>query len=245
MADYTAKHTDDMEDAFGGSFVKVRAELGVTVFGVQVIQLPPDADGYPEHDHADDGQEEMYTALGGSGWLDIEGERVDLAPDTFVRVAPGTKRKIFAGTQGLRLLASAARPANRTRCRRSACSRAPSRRDIRGGLEVRGPVAAFFWGGMLYTVLYMAATRTQVYLTQSQRDRIEQLRAADGRSLAEVIRAALDEYLATHGSAAEEARRAEMQRVLDETFGIAPDFEVPPRDEWDRFDSNWNRIERS
>ncbi len=89
----------------------------------------------------------------------------------------------------------------------------------------------------------MAATRTQVYLTQSQRDRIEQLRAADGRSLAEVIRAALDEYLDTHGRAAEEARRAEMQRVLDATFGLAPDFEVPSRDDWDRFDSNWNRIE--
>ncbi len=104
MADFTAKHSDDMEAAYDGSFVKVRAELGVTAFGVQVIQMPPDADGYPEHDHAEDGQEEMYTALGGSGWLDIEGERVDLAPDTFVRVAPGTKRKVFAGTQGLRML---------------------------------------------------------------------------------------------------------------------------------------------
>ncbi|HXW33759.1 MAG TPA: CopG family transcriptional regulator [Acidimicrobiales bacterium] len=91
----------------------------------------------------------------------------------------------------------------------------------------------------------MAATRTQVYLTQSQRDRIEALRASDGRSLAEVIRAALDEYLATHGAAVEEARRVELRRVLDETFGIAPDFEVPSREEWDRFDSNWNRVERS
>jgi Arc/MetJ-type ribon-helix-helix transcriptional regulator len=98
---------------------------------------------------------------------------------------------------------------------------------------------------LLYTVLYMAtATRTQVYLTQEQRDRIEQLRAHDGRTLAEVIRAALDEYLATHGRAAEEKWRAETQRVLDETFGIAPDLEVPSRDEWDRFDADWNRIER-
>ena len=104
MADYTAKHADDMEAAYEGGFVKVRAELGVSAFGVQIIQLPPEADGYPEHDHSEDGQEEMYTALGGSGWLDVEGERVDLAPDTFVRVAPGTKRKVFAGTQGLRML---------------------------------------------------------------------------------------------------------------------------------------------
>jgi Arc/MetJ-type ribon-helix-helix transcriptional regulator len=90
----------------------------------------------------------------------------------------------------------------------------------------------------------MAATRTQVYLTQEQRDRIEELRASDGRTLAEVIRTALDEYLATHGRADEEQERAETQRVFDETFGIAPDFQVPPREEWNRFDLDWNRIER-
>ncbi len=98
---------------------------------------------------------------------------------------------------------------------------------------------------MLYTALYMAAaTRTQVYLTQEQRDRIEELRAHDGRTLAEVIRTALDEYLATHGRVAEEARLAKRQRVLDETFGIAPNFPYPNRDEPDRFDRDWNRIER-
>jgi predicted DNA-binding protein len=98
---------------------------------------------------------------------------------------------------------------------------------------------------VLYTALYMAtATRTQVYLTQEQRDRIEELRAHDGRTLAEVIRTALDEYLATHGRAAEEARRAQTQRVFDETFGSMPDMEYPDREEWDRFDLDLNPIER-
>ncbi|HUN77882.1 MAG TPA: CopG family transcriptional regulator [Solirubrobacteraceae bacterium] len=90
----------------------------------------------------------------------------------------------------------------------------------------------------------MATTRTQVYLTQEQRDRIEELRASDGRTLAQVIRAALDEYLETHGRAAEAKRRAEHRRVLDETFGIAPDFPYPNREESDRFDLDWNRTER-
>jgi Arc/MetJ-type ribon-helix-helix transcriptional regulator len=79
-----------------------------------------------------------------------------------------------------------------------------------------------------------ASTRTQVYLTQEQRDRIEELRAHDGRSLAEVIRTALDEYLATHGREAEQAQREKRRRVLDETFGIAPDFPYPDRSDWDR-----------
>jgi Arc/MetJ-type ribon-helix-helix transcriptional regulator len=90
----------------------------------------------------------------------------------------------------------------------------------------------------------MAATRTQVYLTENQRREIEELRARDGRTLAEVVRAALDEYLATHVPAAAETRRAKRQRVLDETFGIAPDFPYPNRDEPDRFDRDWNRIEQ-
>ena len=80
----------------------------------------------------------------------------------------------------------------------------------------------------------MAATRTQVYLTKEQRDRIDDLRARDGRTLAEVIRAALDEYLSTHGREAAERERAERERALDETFGVAPDFPYPERSDWDR-----------
>lgn len=80
----------------------------------------------------------------------------------------------------------------------------------------------------------MAATRTQVYLTEEQRREIEELRARDGRTLAEVIRAALDEYLQTHGRESREREREETQRVLDETFGIAPEFPYPDRSDWDR-----------
>jgi Ribbon-helix-helix protein, copG family len=89
-----------------------------------------------------------------------------------------------------------------------------------------------------------AATRTQVYLTTDQRRQIDELRARDGRTLAEVVRAALDEYLDAHGRDAVRRERVEMQRVLDETFGIAPDLPYPNRDEQDRFDLDWNRRER-
>src|ERR1700682_3450427 len=110
MSDYTAKHIKDMEAGFGGGFVKARAELGVTAFGMQVIQLPPDYGDYPEHDHAESGQEEVFLAIGGSGWIDIEGERVDLDRKTFVRVGPEAKRKVYAGPEGLRLLAIGGAP---------------------------------------------------------------------------------------------------------------------------------------
>ncbi|HMD52425.1 MAG TPA: hypothetical protein VKG62_06890 [Solirubrobacteraceae bacterium] len=104
MADYTAKQIGEMETAFGGGFVKARAELGVSSFGMQVIRMPPNYGDYPEHDHEQDGQEEVYLAMKGSGWIDVDGEQVDLDGDTLVRIAPGTKRKVHAGPDGLQLL---------------------------------------------------------------------------------------------------------------------------------------------
>lgn len=104
MADYTAKRLRDMEAGFGGGFVKVRAELGVGAFGMQVIRMPPEYSDYPEHDHAESGQEEVFFAIGGSGWMEIDGERVELDGETFVRVGPNVKRKVFAGPEGIRLL---------------------------------------------------------------------------------------------------------------------------------------------
>jgi hypothetical protein len=99
-----------MEASYGGGFVKARAELGVSAFGMQVIQLPPDFGDYPEHDHSDSGQEEVYLSIGGSGWIEIDGERVDLDTDTFVRVGPAARRKMYSGPEGLRVLAIGGAP---------------------------------------------------------------------------------------------------------------------------------------
>jgi len=110
MSDYTAKRISEMEAGYGGGFVKVRAELGVTAFGMQVIQLPPDYADYPEHDHAESAQEEVFAVLSGSGWMDVEGERVELDPETLVRVGAETKRKVYAGPQGIRMLVTGGCP---------------------------------------------------------------------------------------------------------------------------------------
>jgi mannose-6-phosphate isomerase-like protein (cupin superfamily) len=105
MSDYTAKQINEMETLFGGGMKKARAELGVTSFGMQVIDLPPSYADYPEHDHAEEAQEEVFAILHGSGHMDIEGERVELNPKVLVRVGPTTKRKVYAGPEGLRMLA--------------------------------------------------------------------------------------------------------------------------------------------
>lgn len=105
MADYAVRKIDEMEAVYGGAFKRARAELGVESFGLQVMDLPPSAHQYPEHDHAGDGQEEVYVALRGSGEVEIDGERHPLDSETMVRVSAGTRRKIWPGSQGLRVLA--------------------------------------------------------------------------------------------------------------------------------------------
>ena len=105
MAGFAVKRIDEMEAIFFGSFKKARAELGITSFGIQVIDMPPNAEQYPEHDHSEDGQEEVYIVLKGSGEIEIDGERHPIDPDTFVRVSAGTRRKLFPGDEGMRILA--------------------------------------------------------------------------------------------------------------------------------------------
>jgi predicted DNA-binding protein len=71
----------------------------------------------------------------------------------------------------------------------------------------------------------MSATRTQVYLTEEQRRRIDALMASEGVTMAEVIRRALDAYLEAE---------VEPASALAATFGGDPTVSVPSRDEWDR-----------
>jgi mannose-6-phosphate isomerase-like protein (cupin superfamily) len=106
MANYTVKRIDDMEGVYGGSFKRARAELGVESWGMQVMDLPPNMrDQYPEHDHSEDRQEEVYLVLRGSAEIEIDGNSYTLDPDTMVRVGPGVKRMIRTGSEPCRLLA--------------------------------------------------------------------------------------------------------------------------------------------
>jgi hypothetical protein len=104
MAGHAVKRIDEMEAVYGGAFKRARAELGVESFGMQVIDMPANFDGYPEHDHAEDGQEEVFVALRGGGEIEIAGERYPLDPEHIARVASGVKRKVWPGEQGIRML---------------------------------------------------------------------------------------------------------------------------------------------
>jgi mannose-6-phosphate isomerase-like protein (cupin superfamily) len=104
MSTHVVKRIDEMEGIYGGAFKRVRAELGVESFGMQIIDMPPGYEGYPEHDHSEDGQEEVYLALRGGGEIEIEGERYPLDPEHVAKVGPGIKRKLWPGEEGVRVL---------------------------------------------------------------------------------------------------------------------------------------------
>lgn len=128
MADVTHTRIEDL-DAIQGffegiKFHKAGAGLGVSSFGISIIDLAPGADEYPEHDHSEEGiggemfskrpqqlgQEEVYIALRGSGTLEADGERYPLDAEHIVRVGPAVRRKVTPGPDGIRLLALGATP---------------------------------------------------------------------------------------------------------------------------------------
>jgi quercetin dioxygenase-like cupin family protein len=110
MADVTVKQLENFDAAYGGVMKRVRAGLGVTSFGMQVFDLPANLDAYPEHDHSDDGQEEVYTVLEGAATLKVDGEEHELRPGVFARVGPGQTRKLMTGDQPARVLALGGTP---------------------------------------------------------------------------------------------------------------------------------------
>ena len=110
MPDVTVKRTEDFEAIFGGGFRKVRAGLGVSSFGIAVIDLPPNFDMYPEHDQSHDHQEEVYTALSGTATLQVGGEEHTLEPGVWARIGPDEKRKIVTGDEPARILALGGTP---------------------------------------------------------------------------------------------------------------------------------------
>jgi len=104
MADVTVKRLEEFDAIFGGGMRRVRAGLGVTSFGMQVMELPPDFSMYPSHDHSHDAQEEVYLTLGGRATMQVGDEEFTLEPGVFARVGPGQKRKLLTGDEGARIL---------------------------------------------------------------------------------------------------------------------------------------------
>ena len=103
QAPIAAAAIDDLPQLWDGFAKLVRAGLGITAFGVQIMDMPP---GHvtKSHDESDSGQQELYLAMRGSGEVVAGDQRFPLDPDHVVRVNAGVDRILTAGPDGVRVL---------------------------------------------------------------------------------------------------------------------------------------------
>jgi mannose-6-phosphate isomerase-like protein (cupin superfamily) len=90
---------DEMGD---GPFRKVRRELGVTAFGVNVLVLAPGVVGRP---HYHDEQDELYFVHKGRARFEVGGEERELGPGELCHVVSKTPRRVTSvGEEALVML---------------------------------------------------------------------------------------------------------------------------------------------
>ena len=80
-----------------------------------VVGVDPEArrvrcEGYPEHDHAEDGQEEVYLVLTGSVRLVVGDDSHALQAGDMVRVPPTSRRKLVTEAESVVVLAMGGTP---------------------------------------------------------------------------------------------------------------------------------------
>jgi mannose-6-phosphate isomerase-like protein (cupin superfamily) len=107
---FKVKRIDELASIHHGAVKLAGDELSVRSFGLQVLDFPGGFADYPEHDHSEDGQEEVYVVLEGSAEFNIAGEQVVAETGCMLWVGSESKRKLVAGPHGVRILAIGCTP---------------------------------------------------------------------------------------------------------------------------------------
>lgn len=103
-------HIDDVRPGRpeGVDWLPLRAELGVSAFGVSVYKADAGEPVVPRHAEAEGGgagvHEELYVVLGGRATFTVDDETIDAPPGTCVLVVPGERREARAEEPGTTVL---------------------------------------------------------------------------------------------------------------------------------------------
>ena len=87
----TIRRREDLER--DGNWRLVRRSLGVSSFGMNLVEIPP-GERIPEHDETDRDQEEVFLVLEGSPSLVIDGREIETPAGTFARLDPELSRTV-------------------------------------------------------------------------------------------------------------------------------------------------------
>lgn len=74
-----------------------------------MVELPPEAETV-QHDHLEDGVEDLYFIVSGDGWVIVDDEQLPLRPGLFVAVTVESTRQLRAGSRGLSFVALCGTP---------------------------------------------------------------------------------------------------------------------------------------
>jgi len=89
IAGFTISSEDDLERS--GRWGLVRKSLGISSFGVNVVEIGP-GQGIPEHNEEQRDHEELFVVLEGDLVAVIDGERHPVGARSYVRVDPQPSR---------------------------------------------------------------------------------------------------------------------------------------------------------
>lgn len=97
---------------------RISEALGLHAFEMYQVELPAHGETVP-HNHLDDGAEDAYAVITGTGWVVVDGEHLAVAAGDFVAVTVESTRHVLAGSDGLVLIAvcsvgGAAQPTGQT-----------------------------------------------------------------------------------------------------------------------------------
>src|SRR5437773_11538652 len=97
------KFVDSNEiELYRGTLRRIRRELAITAFGVNLHEIAPHADDYPDHSETETDQEVLYICLEGGGTITIDGDELGLKRGRCVFVTPESRREIVVGGNGVR-----------------------------------------------------------------------------------------------------------------------------------------------
>jgi uncharacterized cupin superfamily protein len=88
----TIRKREDLERT--GNWLLARRSLGLSAFGMNLVEIPP-GERIPGHDERARDQEEVFIVLEGSPSLAVDGREIEMPAGTFARLDPHLSRTVI------------------------------------------------------------------------------------------------------------------------------------------------------
>ena len=110
MAAYEKAHIDEIASKQWPYWIPIRHHFGIETFGINLWRWRDDGTVIPAHDHASDGEPELYYTVDGDATFSIDGEDVEAPVGTCLWIDPKATRAATARDPGTLVLSIGAGP---------------------------------------------------------------------------------------------------------------------------------------